>query len=395
MACGKHLWLCSRHERAQRPRQFPSRQGGAAAVSLASDRRCAGRRLQGAGHGDQARRRRGARDGRQLDRRADRTRCSGRARRVHADVLGDDRLRVGSSEPQADRQARRSAGRVRPRVRPRRFRAHRGRERGLQDHRAAARLAAQAVEVKDDSPSRTAAWVAAARQLAQLLPPEAQLVSDPYGAAFSYPRLRARIERLKPMAEMRVMKQWILYMQVRTRVIDDALRAWVAGGGRQVVLLGAGYDTRALRLPELADVDVFEVDHPATQHHKQGVLAQLAVESPSRYVTWDFETRAMDALPDVIEEAGLVRTKPVFTIWDGVTMYLTDAAIDASLRAIRAWSPPSSRLAMTYFAKSRIEQPSLATRSATAILATFGEPWRFGSAPDQLPAYLEARGFRH
>jgi methyltransferase (TIGR00027 family) len=217
--------------------------------------------------------------------------------------------------------------------------------------------------VKDDSPSRTAAWVAAARQLAQLLPPEAQLVADPYGAAFSYPRLRARIDRLRPLAETRVMKQWILYMQVRTRVIDDALRTWVAGGGRQVVLLGAGYDTRAVRLPELAAVDVFEVDHPATQHHKQGVLAQLGVESPSRYVTWDFETRAMDDLPDVLEEAGLDRQKPVFTIWEGVTMYLTDAAIDASLRAIRAWSPPGSRLAMTYFAKSRIEQPTLATRA--------------------------------
>ena len=131
--------------------------------------------------------------------------------------------------------------------------------------------------MKDDAPSRTAAWVAAARQLAQLLPAEAQLAPDPYGAAFSYPRLRARIERLKPLAETRAFKQWILYMQVRTRVIDDALRAFVAAGGRQVVLLGAGYDTRSLRLPELADATVLEVDHPATQTHKRNVLARLAV----------------------------------------------------------------------------------------------------------------------
>lgn len=248
--------------------------------------------------------------------------------------------------------------------------------------------------MKDDAPSRTAAWVAAARQLAQLLPEDAQLVRDPYGAAFSYPRLRARIDRLRPLAETRMVKQWILYMQVRTRVIDDALCAWVAGGGRQLVLLGAGYDTRALRLPELRDVRVFEVDHPATQRHKQGTLAQLGIESPSTYVTWDFETRAMDDLPDVLEEAGLDRTRPVFTIWEGVTMYLTDAAIDASLRAIRAWSPAGSKLAMTYFTKARIEQPTLATRALKAIVATFGEPWRFGWVPDQLPAYLAARGFQ-
>lgn len=101
----------------------------------------------------------------------------------------------------------------------------------------------------------------------------------------------------------------------------------------------------------------------------------------------------MDDLPDVLEEAGLDRRAPVFTIWEGVTMYLTDAAIDASLRAIRAWSPPGSRLAMTYFTKDRIARPSLATRALKAVVATFGEPWRFGWVPAELPAYLAARGF--
>lgn len=225
-----------------------------------------------------------------------------------------------------------------------------------------------------------------------LLPPEARLVEDPYGTAFS--NMSSQVERVRPLANTRMLQQWIMYMQVRTRVIDDALRTWVAGGGRQVVLLGAGYDCRALRLPELRDARVFEVDHPATQQRKQRVLARLHAESPAEYVTWDFETRAMDDLPDVLEEAGLDRSKPAFTIWEGVTMYLTDGAIDASLRAIRAWSAPGSRLAMTYFSKSRIEQPTLATRALKAIVATFGEPWRFGWAPDQLSAYLHERGFR-
>lgn len=248
--------------------------------------------------------------------------------------------------------------------------------------------------MRDGAPSRTAAWVAAARQMAQLLPQEAQLADDPYGAAFSSPGLRARLDRLRPLAQTRAVKQWILYMQVRTRVIDDALREFIARGGHQVVLLGAGYDTRALRLPELARASVFEVDHPATQGHKKHVLAQLHAESPSHYVTWDFETRAMDDLPDVLEEAGLDRRAPVFTIWEGVTMYLTAPAIDASLRAIRAWSADDSRLAMTYFARDRITRPSLATRALKAVVATFGEPWRFGWVPAELPAYLAARGFR-
>jgi methyltransferase (TIGR00027 family) len=247
--------------------------------------------------------------------------------------------------------------------------------------------------MRDESPSRTAAWVAVARQLAELLPPEAQLARDPYGAAFYSSLLRARLDRLRLLAHTPAFKRWILYMQVRTRVIDDAARAWIAGGGRQIVLLGAGYDCRALRLPELAATAVFEVDHPATQSHKKSVLARLGAESPAHYVTWDFETRPMEDLRDALEEAGMSATRPVFTIWEGVTMYLTDAAIDASLRAIRGWSPPGSKLAMTYFAKHRIDEPSLATRMLKAALATFGEPWRFGWEPAELPAYLAARGF--
>jgi O-methyltransferase involved in polyketide biosynthesis len=74
-------------------------------------------------------------------------------------------------------------------------------------------------------------------------------------------------------------------------------------------------------------------------------------------------------------------------------MYLTESAIDASLRAIRAWSPAGSKLAMTYFAKDRIAEPSLATRMLKAVVATFGEPWRFGWDPHDLPGYLAQRGF--
>jgi methyltransferase (TIGR00027 family) len=246
--------------------------------------------------------------------------------------------------------------------------------------------------MRDDSPSRTAAFVSAARQLGQLLPENVRLVDDPYGAAFVSPAIarwiEKRMDKLRPLATSPGLAQWILYMQVRTRVIDDALRAFVAGGGRQLVILGAGFDCRALRLPELADVRVLEVDHPATQARKKSVLAQLGAHSPSEYVTWDFEARPMEDLPDVLDEAGLDLARPTFTIWEGVTMYLTEPAIDASLRAIRAWSAPGSQLALTYFAKSRIDKPSLLTRAMKAVVATFGEPWKFGWTPEELPAYL-------
>ena len=251
--------------------------------------------------------------------------------------------------------------------------------------------------MRDDSPSRTAAFVAAARHLGKLLPESVRLVDDPYGGAFASPAIARwfdkNTDQLRLLADVPGLKQWILYMQVRTRVIDDALRAFLAGGGAQLVILGAGFDCRALRLPELADARILEVDHPATQARKRSVLDQLGARSPADYVTWDFEARAMEDLPDILDEAGLDLAAPVFTIWEGVTMYLTEPAIDASLRAIRVWSAPGSQLALTYFAKGRIEKPSLLTRAMAAVVATFGEPWKFGWTPDELPSYLAARDF--
>jgi methyltransferase (TIGR00027 family) len=246
--------------------------------------------------------------------------------------------------------------------------------------------------VKDDTPSRTAAWVAGARHLGRLLPERVRIADDPYGAAFTSLQLAKMIEsgRVPPVfARVPGMQRWILYMQVRTRVIDDIVRAFP---GKQLVLLGAGYDCRALRLPELANTRVFEIDHPATQGHKRRVLAELGVESPSTYVTWDFETQATDDLPAALAEAGHDAKAPSLTIWEGVTMYLTEPAIDASLRAIASWSAPGSQLAMTYFAKSRLVEPSWTTRAIAAVVSRVGEPWRFGWSPDELPAYLEGRG---
>jgi methyltransferase (TIGR00027 family) len=264
--------------------------------------------------------------------------------------------------------------------------------------------------MRDDTPSRTAAWVAAARHLGRLLPEDSRLVDDPFGAAFTSQVLARVIEDVvdeapptatllaalramrHPITRVPGLRSWILYMQVRTRVIDDAIRAFVAEGGRQLLVLGAGYDCRALRLPELDDARVFEVDHPATQSHKRKVLDEIGAESPSTYVAWDFESRPMEDLPEALAEAGHDPHTPTFTIWEGVTMYLTEPAIDSSLRAIAEWSAPRSELAMTYFAKARLAKPSLATRAIQAVVSTVGEPWRWGWAPEELPGYLHDRG---
>jgi methyltransferase (TIGR00027 family) len=148
-----------------------------------------------------------------------------------------------------------------------------------------------------------------------------------------------------------------------------------------------------LRLPELARAMVYEIDHAATQSHKLAVLERLGVTSPARYLEWDFETRAMDDLPAALVEAGHDPAAPTLTIWEGVTMYLTEGAIDASLRAVATWSAPGSELATSYLAKSQHAGLSLTTRMVQAMVQRLGEPFKTAWVPDQLPDYFAARGF--
>lgn len=249
--------------------------------------------------------------------------------------------------------------------------------------------------MRDDTPSRTAQWVAAARGLGMLLPDEVRIADDPFGVAFASPRIQRLLTAQKPalITKLPGLKTWIAYMQVRTKLLDDCVRNFVEAGGQQVVLLGAGFDCRALRMPELADAAVYEVDHPATQRHKRETLDAIDAPSPAHYVTWDFETRALDELPEALADAGHDAAQPTLTIWEGVTMYLTEAAIDASLRAIAAYTCPGGQLAMTYMGKTADQPPSLASRMVQLAAAQFGEPFKWSWDPAALPGYLEERGF--
>lgn len=251
--------------------------------------------------------------------------------------------------------------------------------------------------MKAARPSLTAAWVAAARTFGTLLPEELQLARDPYGAAFAKTRLPERLagSRLGRALALRPgLGTWVLYMQIRTRVLDDHVRAFVAAHpDGQLVLLGAGYDCRALRLDELASMPVFEIDHPATQRRKQRVLGKLGVTAPVHYVAWEFEHQPMTELGAALAAAGFAPDRPSLTIWEGVTMYLSEGAIDASLRAVHAWSAPGSQLAMTYFERTRIDQPSPMMRLVRTAVRAGGEPFVWGWQAEELPPYLAARGF--
>jgi methyltransferase (TIGR00027 family) len=257
--------------------------------------------------------------------------------------------------------------------------------------------------VKPDQPSATAAFVAACRGCGALLPAGARLVDDPLGLRFAGalpPGLADAVRgargpaRLAAQAAMLPALGWVVDLQVRTRAIDEALRGFVAGGGAQVVLLGAGYDTRPVRLADALDAAaVFEVDHPPTQRRKRAVLAAAGAPSTARYLPWDFERDPLARLPSRLAALGHDPSRPTFTVWEGVTMYLSADALDDSVAAIASYSAPRSPLAFNYVRRDVVDSPRPLTRLAARLVGAVGEPVRSGLDPAALPAWLGGRGF--
>jgi methyltransferase (TIGR00027 family) len=115
---------------------------------------------------------------------------------------------------------------------------------------------------------------------------------------------------------------------------------------RQAVILGAGLDTRAWRSPALQGVRVFELDHPATQAYKRERAARLGAPlAQVDFVPIDFTRSQVDS---VLAAAGFAAEVPTLWVWEGVIMYLDDAALRATLRAVRRASAPGSTLVAHY-----------------------------------------------
>ncbi|GGM09600.1 class I SAM-dependent methyltransferase [Dactylosporangium sucinum] len=177
---------------------------------------------------------------------------------------------------------------------------------------------------------------------------------------------------------------------VRTRLIDDHVTDAVAAGAAQLVLLGAGFDNRAYRLP--LDVRRFEVDHPATQATKRRrVPPRLVAANAVRFVPADL---ARDDLATALRGGGFDPARPAVVVWEGVTNYLTATAVDATLRALAGLLAPGSRLVFTYVDRAVLDGTAAHAGADgwRRAVGRYGEPWTFGLDPAELAAYLAERG---
>ncbi len=179
----------------------------------------------------------------------------------------------------------------------------------------------------------------------------------------------------------------------RTVAIDDAVRAAQV---QQMVVVGAGLDTRAWRMPELSTVDVFEVDHPATQKDKCARLGDRQPLARSvRFVPVDFRR---NELGQALQSAGHRDDLPTMWLWEGVVVYLRPGEAATTLAAMAARSAAGSRLVVNYQAPSlRASAGRLLVRALHRSVGQRSswvqEPWRSTWTARRMAELLARHGF--
>jgi methyltransferase (TIGR00027 family) len=181
----------------------------------------------------------------------------------------------------------------------------------------------------------------------------------------------------------------------RARYAEDRLLEAIRGGVAQYVLVGAGLETFALRHPELEGrVQVYEIDHPATQAFKRQALSRAGIAIPSNlhFVAADFETTTVAG---ALRGSSFDPTAPSVFSWLGVIVYLTLSAVRETLRAIRSVSAPGSLLLFSYLDADALRAREAAVASGLMVdaVAALGEPYLTGFDVPTLRAELGAAGF--
>jgi methyltransferase (TIGR00027 family) len=248
--------------------------------------------------------------------------------------------------------------------------------------------------------SRTALGVAWMRALHQVLDSKPLILED---APIVDLLGRYYVERASQATERfqapgaRLLRSHVV---LRSRITEDRLEQSIARGVEQFVILGAGYDTFFARQPEWArTLRIFEIDQPATQADKLARIAAARIAVPANVVfgSVNFEC---ESVADRLRRHGVRFDVPTVFSWLGVTMYLTEPAIDATLNTVLSF-PRGSEIVLTFTSRVRAEElttpgyPAQTPPGATlaAAVAAIGEPWITFYEPDEIERKLRHAGF--
>lgn len=260
--------------------------------------------------------------------------------------------------------------------------------------------------MREDRPSSTATLIAAATVF---LARDAR-VSDlvPAGAAEWCARCLEALSRLKTverlshpglrwaarLAERATVPGLLLHFMLRKRWIEEGVRAALAEGCGQVVVVGAGFDTLALRLSrEFPGATFIEIDHPATQRYKRLAGEGAGAAANLHFIAADLSrVRLQDALSG---RAYRPEARSVFII-EGLLMYLADAEVGGLFTALRDLQRAGGRVVFTVMEPAPDGRPAFhnATPLVTRLLSRWSEPFKSALSRDDAARFLERFGFR-
>jgi methyltransferase (TIGR00027 family) len=235
----------------------------------------------------------------------------------------------------------------------------------------------------DTRPSRSAHLVALCRALLALDDRDAVRRPDPFSELFLEPDARAVLadaEKRRACVEQKISRPLYGFFAARSAFMDEVFGRALEARTPQIVFLGAGYDTRALRFAtNLGDTRVFEADIATTQVRKQELLRASGAALPPqlRFVAVDFRT---DDFFRRVAAAGYDPSLRSLFIWEGVSYYLSQDAVERNLALVRRHCATDSVLAFDYMT-TRLESPNS------------GEPFLSFMPPETIPGWVARFGF--
>lgn len=237
--------------------------------------------------------------------------------------------------------------------------------------------------------------------LEQLLPEDQRILQDDITYQFLPPYLK----RIVSLCRIAIFRNTLYHLITlggpgipggilcRKRFITDRLVEALNAGMHTVVDLGCGFDTLVYRVPGLASCQVFEVDLPQVIQAKRILLERLFGRVPAyvKLVSMDFDAQNLE---QVLLQAGYASDKPAFFIWEGVSQYISEAAVHRMFDFFRH-VPMGSQLVFTYIRKDFIDGKQLyGQKFLYRQTRVVKQLWRFGLQPEAVESFLQQYGWK-
>jgi len=255
--------------------------------------------------------------------------------------------------------------------------------------------------MKTKKPSMTAEMITMHRAREYLMPESQRICNDPYAGFFISQEILNKYKNpLKRVVVGTFLRNFVYpgingSIVARVRYIDDYLETCIEKGLKQLVVIGAGYDTRAHRFEELKkNAKVFEIDFPGTQERKKRILAEIFDSIPEHVVFVPIRSEN-DKLDNMLFENGYDNHLKTLFIMEGVIMYMPPETVDETLAFIAENTGEGSSVIFDLLERSVINGTSKLREAKSMLKAVnkLDEPFLFGLDPNEIEDFLTIKGF--